>query len=925
MAGRNSITPQQSTAGTAAARLTDVDHRYGDVVALDSVTVDIPAGQTVGLIGPDGVGKSTLLGLIAGARKIQSGKVEALGGDMADKSHRTRACADIAYMAQGLGTNLYPDLSVFENIDFFGRLFGLTRAERQSRTAALLAATGLSPFADRRAANLSGGMKQKLGLCCALIHEPALLILDEPTTGIDPLSRRQFWQLVDTMRARRPGMSVIVATAYMDEAEGFDWLAAIHAGRILATGSPQDLKAQTGRDSLEDAFVDLLPRVSRPSGVALAAPAPTASTGSTAIEAHGLTRRFGDFTAVDDVSFRIRQGEIFGFLGSNGCGKTTTMKMLTGLLPATEGRAEIFGHPVDPRDLETRKRVGFMSQAFSLYGELTVLQNLELHARLFHLPKQLIADRVETMIARFDLADYRAQRAQKLPLGIRQRLSLAVAVIHEPELLILDEPTSGVDPVARDRFWDLLLRLSRQDGVTIFISTHFMNEAERCDRISLMHAGRVLARGEPGELVERRGTRNLEDAFIAYLEEAAEEATQPVIPAETESSSISPRRNATQPSRSPAFSLGAAWAYARRETMELIRDPIRQAFALLGPILLMAVLGYGVSFDVEDIAYAALDRDRTAESRAYLDKFVGSRYFKEEPPIRDYVDMERRLAEGSLRVAIEVPPNFGADVKSGRSPEIGIWLDGAMPFQAETSRGYVKGLHQTYLDSLAEAQGTPIRESPVRIESRYRYNQDFQSVVGMVPGIVMLLLVLIPAMMTAVGVVREKEMGSISNLYATPVTGLEFLVGKQLPYVALAMVNFASLVLLADFLFGVSVNGSIPALIVGALTYVTASTGIGLLFSTFVGTQIAAIFGTAIVTTVPALQFSGLLGPVSTLSGGAKVISLVFPSSYFQQISLGAFAKDLGFVDLYQSHLVLAGFAILFLAAAWSLLKTQED
>ncbi|MCG8692635.1 MAG: ABC transporter permease, partial [Minwuiales bacterium] len=375
----------------------------------------------------------------------------------------------------------------------------------------------------------------------------------------------------------------------------------------------------------------------------------------------------------------------------------------------------------------------------------------------------------------------------------------------------------------------------------------------------------------------------------------------------------------------PAFSLGAAWAYARREATELRRDPIRQAFALLGPLLLMAVLGYGVSFDVEDIAYAALDRDRTTESRAYLDKFVGSRYFQEEPPIRDYADMDRRLAGGALRVAIEVPPNFGADIKSGRSPEVGIWLDGAMPFQAETSRGYVEGLHRTYLDRLAEAQGTPRPEPPVRLESRYRYNQDFQSVVGMVPGIVMLLLILIPSMMTAVGVVREKEMGSISNLYATPVTGLEFLVGKQLPYVALAMINFISLVLLADFLFGVSVNGSLAALTVGALTYVTAATGIGLLFSTFVGTQIAAIFGTAIVTTVPALQFSGLLGPVSSLTGGAKATSLVFPSGYFQQISLGAFAKELNFADLYQSQLVLAGFAILFLGIAWLLLKTQEE
>jgi ribosome-dependent ATPase len=506
----------------SVALLSALSYRHGSVLALDVIDLAIPAARMVGFIGPDGVGKSSLLALLSGTRKIQSGSVEVLGCDIADRRHRRRLCPRIAYMPQGLGKNLYATLSVFENVDFFGRLFGQSADERAWRIDELLNSTGLAAFADRPAGKLSGGMKQKLGLCCALIHDPELLILDEPTTGVDPLSRRQFWQLIEHIRARRPAMSVLVATAYMDEAEAFDWLVAMDAGTVLATGSPAELKAATVTGTLEDAFVSLLPEEKRRDHRALVIPPRPPGDALPAIEAEQLTRRFGEFTAVDHVGFRIERGEIFGFLGSNGCGKTTTMKMLTGLLPATEGKALLFGRPVDAKDTDTRKRVGYMSQAFSLYTELTVRQNLELHARLFHLPKARIASRVAEMVDRFGLHDYVEQRTEGLPLGIRQRLSLAVAVIHGPEMLILDEPTSGVDPVARDAFWRLLADLSRQEGVTIFISTHFMNEAQRCDRISLMHAGRVLEQGSPEEIDARpRGADSLEQAFIACLEQAA--------------------------------------------------------------------------------------------------------------------------------------------------------------------------------------------------------------------------------------------------------------------------------------------------------------------------------------------------------------------------------------------------------------------
>src|SRR5690554_3960837 len=512
---------QTRPANDFVASLRNVGLEYGKTIALAGVDLDVPAGGIIGLIGPDGVGKSSLLALIAGARRIQTGSVHVLGGDMADKRDRNRNCPRIAYMPQGLGKNLYPTLPVEENLQFFARLFGHDPAERRRRIDDLTLSTGLHPFLSRPAGKLSGGMKQKLGLCCALIHDPDLLILDEPTTGVDPLARAQFWDLIARIRLDRPGMSVLVATAYMDEAQRFDWLVAMDDGRILATGSPQELLERGQADTLETAFVAMLPEERKHHHEPVVIP-PLENGGDDdfAIEAEGLTMRFGDFVAVDHVSFRIRRGEIFGFLGSNGCGKSTTMKMLTGLLPASEGRAWLFGHEVQSTDIATRRRVGYMSQSFSLYTVLTVRQNLVLHARLFHVPEEGIPACVDEMMRRFSLQDVMDALPDSLPLGIRQRLSLAVAMVHKPELLILDEPTSGVDPVARDAFWRLLVELSRRDQVTIFISTHFMNEAERCDRMSMMHAGKVLDSDKPSELVKKRGAKNLEEAFIGYLLEA---------------------------------------------------------------------------------------------------------------------------------------------------------------------------------------------------------------------------------------------------------------------------------------------------------------------------------------------------------------------------------------------------------------------
>jgi len=912
-----------------AIRIDGLSHRYGASVALDNVSLTLPGNATIGLIGPDGVGKSTLLGVIAGVKRIQQGGASVLGADLRDRQAREALLPRVAFMPQGLGRNLYPTLSVVENIDFFARLFGLDAGERRRRIERLLAATGLAPFPDRPAGKLSGGMKQKLGLCCALVHNPDLLILDEPTTGVDPLSRRQFWTLVEDLRAEQRNMTVIVATAYIEEAQRFEHLVAMDMGKVLVCDRTAEVLARAGTADLEQAYVSLLPASRRGDATGLVIPPRPPDDGEPAIEAEGLTRRFGDFTAVDNVSFRIERSEIFGFLGSNGCGKTTTMKMLTGLLDATSGTARLLGQTIDASDMRTRMRVGYMSQAFSLYEELTVRQNLDLHARLYRMEGAVARHAVGQALHDFELAPYADAQPAALSLGIRQRLQLAAACLHHPEVLILDEPTSGVDPGARDMFWRHLAQLSRQQRVTIFVSTHFMNEAERCDRISFMHRGRVLAVGTPEALQESRHAHTLEDAFVSYLEEAEHPghgaataaAAVPALPAPSAPASPLDDKRAPQPGGSP---LARTWAFGRREAMELARDKLRLAFAILGPIVLLCAAAWSVSFDVENVRFAVLDRDQSRASRELVEQFSGSRYFAQTGAVQSDADADRRLRAASDMMVIEIPPGFERDLLAGRQPQIAFRIDGSSPFPGATTRAYVTGVLLAYANAQMRAQPARPAALPVSIESRFIYNQEFRSIYAITPGIIMLALILIPTMLTALGVVREKEMGSITNLYASPASVGEYLIGKQMPYVVLAMISYLTLVALAIVLLQVPLKGSFLALSLGAALFVLAATALGLLVSTFVRSQVAAIFGTAILCLIPSVNFSGLLYPVSTLTGSSYWIGLGFPSSWFQLVSLGSFTKGLGARSFGTMYLALLGFALLYLAAARLLLRKQE-
>jgi ABC-2 type transport system ATP-binding protein len=550
--------------------------------ALDQITAAVRGGEITGLVGPDGAGKTTLIRLMTGLLLPDAGTLSVLGFDTRREAARIQAA--IGYMPQRFG--LYEDLSVQENLDLYADLRGLPQAERAQVFDELLSFTDLKRFTGRLAGKLSGGMKQKLGLACALLKKPRLLLLDEPGVGVDPISRRELWKMVKDLTSE--GIGVVWSTAYLDEAEACTRVLLLNQGKLLFTGPPAELTERVegrvykitgieGRrrpllanmldrpgvldgviqgeairivtepgadhDTLkggdgtkivpapprfEDAFVDMLG--GGPGGRSKLAEAtrPQADADRFVIEAHGLTKRFGDFTAAQDITFDIKRGEIFGLLGPNGAGKSTTFKMLCGLLKPTAGEGRVAGFDLRRDTAEARNRLGYMAQKFSLYGDLSVAQNLDFFAGVYGLKGQHKRDKIKLVTDIFDFARYASQSAKDLPLGHKQRLALACAVMHEPEALFLDEPTSGVDPITRREFWTHINGLVEK-GVTILVTTHFMDEAEYCDRISLIFRGKSIALGSPDELKARVASPanpdpTMEDAFIALVEGSEKEA-----------------------------------------------------------------------------------------------------------------------------------------------------------------------------------------------------------------------------------------------------------------------------------------------------------------------------------------------------------------------------------------------------------------
>ncbi len=542
-----------SQQSAAMIRLQDVVKRYRKTTALRGVDLTVARGQLFGLIGPDGAGKSSMMHIVAGVLAQDAGEVVVNGVAIRDERSAEAVKAQLGLMPQGLGLNLYPTLSVEENLRFFADLHAIPPDVASQRIDQLLAMTQMSHFRDRRMQHLSGGMKQKLGLMCTLIHEPQLIILDEPTTGVDPISRQAFWELLNQL-VRERCLTALVSTAYMDEAARFDAVALMHDGQILEQGPPDSLTAgqaatvlwfpAEARDTLRPCLQNIpamrlrmdagqlrawLPQAQRDALVqkldspplretpptledlfmaAVGAPhdltfdwaPPPSVSAPVEIRADGLVRRFGDFTAVDHVFLQVRAGEIFGLLGANGAGKSTLIRMLTGILPPTAGSGEVAGQPLGKASRQVRQRIGYMSQQFSLYPQLSVLENLRLFGRIYGLRRRQLQQRIEWGLDWTGLVTDKNEAAGRLPLGKRQRLALLAAILHEPEVLFLDEPTSGVDPLGRQQFWGLLHTLVRKEGVALLVTTHAMNEAENCHNLALMRQGRVVASGSPRQL-----------------------------------------------------------------------------------------------------------------------------------------------------------------------------------------------------------------------------------------------------------------------------------------------------------------------------------------------------------------------------------------------------------------------------------------
>jgi ABC-2 type transport system ATP-binding protein len=549
------------------------------VLALDDVSVEARRASLTALVGPDGAGKTTLIRLLVGLIPPEAGDLTILGIDVS--AHPQEVQDRIGYMPQKFG--LYEDLSVQENLDLYADLQGVSAADRAKRYPALLEMTALGAFRDRLAGQLSGGMKQKLGLACSLVRSPDLLVLDEPTVGVDPLSRRELWAIIHRL-VNQEGLTVLMSTSYLDEAERCGHVILLHSGRTLAQGTPAEITATaahrtfmarppSGRTArglqarlLDDpAVVDAVPEAGEvrfvcapqqrpqafgplagldarataarfedgfmallrgaveppPASALMQAWPPASGVAEVVVEVRDLVRRFGTFTAVDHIGFEVRRGEVFGLLGPNGAGKTTTFRMLCGLLPASSGTLRVAGMDLRFSRASARQRIGYVAQKFSLYGQLSVAENLAFFASAYGLRGRRRRERLAWAMQQFELTAFAHLPAAQLPGGYKQRLAMAAALLHEPDIVFLDEPTSGADPLARREFWRRMTALAEQ-GVTVIVTTHFMEEAEYCDRVVILDAGCLLIQGTPAEIRRHATTAHptMEDAFIAIVEEA---------------------------------------------------------------------------------------------------------------------------------------------------------------------------------------------------------------------------------------------------------------------------------------------------------------------------------------------------------------------------------------------------------------------
>ncbi len=1009
-----------------------------EVRAVDGVTLDLAPGTINGLLGPDGAGKTTLLRLAAGLLLPDAGSLTVLGRDTVAEAQAVQSA--IGYMPQRFG--LYEDLSVAENLSLYADLHGVSAAQKAERWPALMRMTGLAPFLDRLAGRLSGGMKQKLGLACTLVRSPLLLLLDEPTVGVDPLSRRELWNIVFSL-VRGHGITVLVSTAYLDEAEHCDRVAIMHHGRLVGDGPPGDftrpltgrtwfvtpavraraaqtllgaapgvtdavlhaggvrlltdtpeaaralvdcgLLAEEGQEAgtigrlhprapgFEDGFLALFAALPQgpdtggepapadtpappgpdctPPGLA-ASPAADAPGAPPVIEVRDLERRFGAFMAVKGASFDVRRGEIFGLLGPNGAGKSTIFRMLCGLLPPTGGSLRVAGVDLRRAPAAARRRVGYVAQKFSLYGQLSVIENLRFFASAYGLSGPARDARIAWALRDFDLDGVADAQSGELSLGYRQRLAMACALMHEPDILFLDEATSGVDPLARREFWRRITALA-ESGVTVIVTTHFLDEAEYCDRMAILVGGEVLALGAPAEIRALAppapdtpdSPPTIERAFIALAERhraSAPAAPTPATPGTSPLSDAAPLPSGPAPAM-PSGDRSALHALAvrmrgllRKEWLQVVRDPSAIAIALVMPVVLLLLFGYGISLDARDVPVAIVADDLGPEAMEFAARLLladtfrprvatGMRQAEEDlragrvdAIVHLQSDFARRLSDatggaaGSVAGGTARPDGAPPAGDTGTVP-VQLIVNGVDPNNARTVSGYVTSVWQGWLSGRVAAAG---QVPAVRLDTRMWFNPTSDSRHFLVPGLMVLIMTLTGALLTAMVMAREWERGTMEALLVTPVRMGELLTGKLLPYFVLGMGGMVLTVLMALYLFGVPLRGSLTVLAGASSLFLTAALGMGLLISVLARNQFIAGQAALLATFLPALFLSGFIFDLESTPAFVQVVSYIIAARYFATLLKTIFLAGEVWEVIVPNALALAALAAFFLTVA---------
>jgi len=902
--------------------------------ALVNVSLEVRRGALTALVGPDGAGKTTLMRLTAGLMTADSGDLSVLGIDVAANPQQVQS--RIGYMPQRFG--LYQDLSVQENLDLYADLHGIGADERRDSYPRLMEMTALGPFVQRQAGRLSGGMKQKLGLACTLICSPELLLLDEPTVGVDPLSRRELWAIILQL-VKNEGLTVLLSTSYLDEAERCGHVVVLHEGKVLSQGRPDEVsELATGRVFLadppsgrtprgmqarmldhpevidavpegghvrvvlaveprgatfdgvsltpararfEDGFMLLLRRITpiRPT-VAMTLERPPAVDGDPmVVVVNDLVRQFGAFTAVDHVSFTVRRGEMFGLLGPNGAGKTTTFRMLCGLLPPTHGTLRVAGVDLHSARAAARQQLGYVAQKFALYGDLSVVENLEFFASAYGLRGEQRRNRIAWALEQFELEPLMRQPSGLLPGGYKQRLAMAAALLHEPGILFLDEPTSGADPLARREFWRRITSLAEQ-GVTVIVTTHFMEEAEYCDHVAILDHGRILAHGTPAEIrryapAEEGRDSRMEDAFIAIVA-AGREAEASLPPVQRK---IVERRPFTiDRANDLAAKAWRIWALVKKEVRQILRDPSSIAVGVVMPVLLILLFGYGLTLDVKNVPVAVVLEDTSPDAIELASTFQLSPYFRAQL-MTSMAQAEDLILASQVDGIIRIRPDFSRRMRSGDA-EVQVLAHGRDANRARIIQGYAEGAVGQW-NARRVAEGQNVSSGPVVVQDRLWFNEANESRYFLVPGLVVLVMTVLGALLTALVVAREWEQGTFEALFVTPVRAGEILLSKVLPYLGLGIFGLVLCMFAAKFLFQVPFLGSLWVLSLGSLLYLLVALGMGILISSTVKAQFVASLIVVVAAFVPALMLSGFLFELNNLPLAVRVLSYVFPARYF--------------------------------------------